>query len=206
MIADFPFGRRKAALFGLMPSAMYATLTPRPSIPSAAAVRALLLLDRTFRVCRASGSSTGFFGFVEQAWGFPLAGAAGIAGPAAAVGAAGADAVAFGVTVVRPLGAAFAVAEPVAPAPEGAWGGATETEVSGTTLATAGSAARAFACAAVTVAAKALPVAECVTLPGAAPLSRPSTARWAAAVALVRPATCAASAGAEGTWSRRTMI
>src|SRR3954447_17503712 len=162
MIADFPFGRRKAGLFGLMPSAMYATLTPRPSIPSAAAVRALLLLDRTFRVCRASGSSTGFFGFVEQAWGFTLAGAAGLAGPAAAFGAAGADAVAFGVTVVRPLGAAlgaaFAVAEPVAPAAEGAWGGATETEVSGTTVATAGAAARAFACAAVTVGAKALPV------------------------------------------------
>src|SRR4051794_41768098 len=107
MIADFPFGRRKAGLFGLMPSAMYATLTPRPSIPSAAAVRALLLLDRTFRVCRASGSSTGFFGFVEQAWGFTLAGAAGVGGPAAALGAPGAGAPGLGGTGLRPLGGAL---------------------------------------------------------------------------------------------------
>jgi hypothetical protein len=57
MIADFPLARRKAALSGLMPSAMYATLTPRPSIPSAAAVRARGLSDRTFMVCSASGSS-----------------------------------------------------------------------------------------------------------------------------------------------------
>jgi hypothetical protein len=96
---------------------------------------------------------------VEQARGDTVAGADGTAGPAATLGPDG-EGVAFGLT----LGSPFAVAGPVGAAeaapvadPEDA-GGATETVVSGTTRATAGSAVSAWTCAAVTVAANALPV------------------------------------------------
>src|SRR5581483_11874526 len=77
------------ALFGLMPSAMKATFTPAPSMPSAAAVLALGSSERTFIVCNASGSSIGLFGSVEQAPGSTGAGPTAACGVALGLAACG---------------------------------------------------------------------------------------------------------------------
>src|SRR3954465_7764459 len=84
--------RRNPALSGLMPSAMYATVTPEPSMPRAAAVLAVGSSERALIDCSASGSSWGLLGAVEHAVAGTCAGAAAIAGLASrdwVLGAAG---------------------------------------------------------------------------------------------------------------------
>src|SRR3954467_5163075 len=100
----------KPAFFGLMPSAIYATLTPAPSMPSAAAVLAAGSDERAFIVCSASGSRTGFFGSLEQAPG--LTGA----GSVAAVLAAGTGALGGGDTGTLRFGTTLATAGSLASA------------------------------------------------------------------------------------------
>src|SRR6185437_14111805 len=110
-------------------------------MPSAAAVFAFGSSDRTFIVCSASGSRRGLFGSDEQALGLTVD--------------------APGVAAALALALAFGVASCAGTA--GAVDGVTLTFASGTTLATAGSAASWSACAAVTVAANALPTVYFVT-------------------------------------------
>src|SRR5881409_1157543 len=118
MTADLPLGRMKPGLFGLIPSAMYATLTPEPSKPSWAAVLAFGFCERTLRVCRASGSSLAVAGVVPQTAGSTAAGLDGSPGAA----------------VASPVAAG-----PAAPPTVGRFTGDTGTGVSSTTDATAGS-------------------------------------------------------------------
>src|SRR6478736_6420463 len=91
MIDEVPFARRNPALFGLIPSAMYATFTPAPSMPSDAAVLALGSSERALMVCSASGSSWGFFLVPVHAAGSTVAGAVVAAAAFTAGAAAGAS-------------------------------------------------------------------------------------------------------------------
>src|SRR5689334_25412529 len=117
----------KPLFCGLIPSAMKATLTPAPLIPSCAAVFADGSDDRALIVCSASGSSIGWARSLEHARGST------VDGPGSA------DGVACG-CALRGEGD----------------GAGTRTDRSAVTLATAGSTASCWACAAVTRAANAL--------------------------------------------------
>src|SRR5271170_470555 len=92
MNTDVPFGRMKLILLGSTPSAIQATLTPAPVMPSERAVRADGLLDAVFVVCSASRSSS-TWPLAPQAPGMTFAGSdvlmLGAAAPAAVAARAG---------------------------------------------------------------------------------------------------------------------